>query len=129
MSDEDKGRDGQVGREDDEGPVGQDEQAGLEGQEVQGASEQLDASSELPAASAELKAILEALIFASPDPLTRKAMDKLLASEPAEDVDAALDLLKRDYDRGGGLQLVEVAGGYQIVTRQDLHEWVRRLFH
>ena len=24
---------------------------------------------------------------------------------------------------------MEVAGGYQIVTRPDLHEWVRRLFH
>ena len=42
---------------------------------------------------------------------------------------AALAALKDDYDRPGGLQLVEVAGGYQIVTRQDLHEWVRRLFH
>ena len=29
----------------------------------------------------------------------------------------------------GDEQLVEVAGGYQIVTRQELHEWVRRLFH
>jgi segregation and condensation protein B len=80
-------------------------------------------------ASAELKAILEALIFASPDPLTRKAIGKLLASEPAEDIDAALAELKSDYERPGGLQLVEVAGGYQIVTRSDLHEWVRRLFH
>jgi segregation and condensation protein B len=80
-------------------------------------------------ASAELKAIVEALIFASPEPLTRKAIDKLLASEPEEDVDEAIAELKRDYDRPGGLQLVEVAGGYQIVTRQDLHEWVRRLFH
>ena len=80
-------------------------------------------------ASAELKAILEALIFASPDPLTRKAIGKLLTSEPAEDIDAALAELKRDYERPGGLQLVEVAGGYQIVTRSDLHEWVRRLFH
>ena len=53
----------------------------------------------------------------------------MLASEPQEDVDAAIAELKRDYDRPGGLQLVEVAGGYQIVTRQDLHEWVRRLFH
>ena len=25
--------------------------------------------------------------------------------------------------------MVEVAGGFQIVTRPDLHEWVRRLFH
>src|SRR5262245_45649321 len=80
-------------------------------------------------ASAEVKAILEALIFASPEPLTRKAIDKLLESEPKEDVDAAIVQLKRDYERPGGLQLVEVAGGYQIVTRPELHEWVRRLFH
>ena len=38
-------------------------------------------------------------------------------------------LLKHDYERAGGLSLVEVAGGYQIVTRPELHEYVRRLFH
>lgn len=79
--------------------------------------------------SAELKAIVEALIFASPDPLTFKAMCTLLTAEPMEDVQAAVVELKQDYERPGGLQLVEVAGGYQIVTRSDLHEWVRRLFH
>ena len=85
---------------------------------------------ELPKrASAELKAILEALIFASPEPLTPKAIFKLLDSEPQEDVEAALAELKQDYERPGGLQLVEVAGGLQIVTRSDLHDWVRRLFH
>jgi len=82
-----------------------------------------------PRASADLKAIIEALIFASPDPLTLKALYKLLENEPQEDVRAAVGELKRDYDRPGGLQLVEVAGGYQIATRPDLHEWVRRLFH
>lgn len=80
-------------------------------------------------APAELKAILEALIFASPEPLTPKAMFKLLDTEPKEDVETALAGLKQDYERPGGLQIVEVAGGYQIVTRPDLHEWVRRLFH
>ena len=80
-------------------------------------------------ASAELKSIIEALIFASPEPLTPKAIYKLLDTEPREDIQAALAELKRDYERPGGLQLVEVAGGYQIVTRTDLHEWVRRLFH
>ena len=97
---------------------------GLEGQEGLEGLEEAP-----PLASAELKAILEALIFASPEPLTPKAIYKLLASEPKEDVQAALADLKRDYERLGGLQLVEVAGGYQIVTRPDLHEWVRRLFH
>ena len=82
-----------------------------------------------PQPSAELKAILEALIFASPEPLTPKAIFKLLDSEPREDVQAALAGLKADYERPGGLQLVEIAGGYQIVTRPDLHDWVRRLFH
>jgi len=77
----------------------------------------------------ELKAIIEALIFASPEPLTLKALVKLLDTEPKEDIEAAVAALKQDYDRPGGLQIVEVAGGYQIVTRPELHEWVRRLFH
>ncbi len=81
------------------------------------------------AVSAEVKAIVEALIFASPEPITPKMLYKLLADEPKEDVAAALEALKTDYDSRPGLQLVEVAGGYQIVTRPQLHEWVRRLFH
>jgi segregation and condensation protein B len=88
-----------------------------------------DGGGQLGTASADLKAIVEALIFASPEPLTPKQIYKLLETEPKEDVQAAIGELKRDYDRPGGLQLVEVAGGYQIVTRPDLHEWVRRLFH
>src|SRR4029079_4957259 len=73
--------------------------------------------------------IIEALIFASPDPLTPKMLLKLLETEPKEDVEAALEALKRDYDRPGGLQVGEGAGGDPIVTRPELHEWVRRLFH
>jgi segregation and condensation protein B len=77
----------------------------------------------------DLKAIVEALIFASPEPVTVKTLVKLLGSEPKEDVVTALEEVRKDYERPGGLQLVEVAGGYQIVTRPELHEWVRRLFH
>ena len=77
----------------------------------------------------ELKAIVEALIFASPEPLTPKMLFKLLADEPKEDVTATIEALKADYETRPGLQFVEVAGGYQIVTRPELHEWVRRLFH
>jgi segregation and condensation protein B len=110
-----------------EGPDGLESQEGHDRRE---ANEGVQEGESLPKrAAAELKAILEALIFASPDPLTPKAMFKLLDTEPKEDVQAALVELKQDYDRPGGLQLVEVAGGYQIVTRSDLHEWVRRLFN
>lgn len=77
----------------------------------------------------ELKAIVEALIFASPEPVTLKTLVKLLDTEPKEEIVKAIDELKATYDHPGGLQMVEVAGGYQIVTRPELHEWVRRLFH
>ena len=76
-----------------------------------------------------LKAVVEALIFASPEPLTPKMLFKLLSDEPKEDVQAAVASLKEEYESRPGLQFVEVAGGYQIVTRPELHEWVRRLFH
>jgi len=79
--------------------------------------------------SDHLKPIVEALIFASPEPLTSKQLYKLLADEPREDVDAALAAVRADYERPGGLQIVEVAGGFQITTRPELHEWVRKLFH
>jgi segregation and condensation protein B len=78
---------------------------------------------------AQLKAIIEALVFASPEPLTMKMLYKLLNDEPKEDVLAALKGLQDDYQQRGGLHLVEVAGGYQITTRPELHDWVRRLFH
>ena len=109
---------------DDTGQEGQDGREGQVGRNERERSESLPTRS-----SAELKAILEALIFASPEPLTPNAMYKLLDTEPKEDVQAALAGLKQDYERPGGLQLVEVAGGFQIVTRSDLHDWVRRLFH
>ena len=111
-------------------PEGLDGLESQEGHDRREANEGVQEGESLPKrAAAELKAILEALIFASPDPLTPKAMFKLLDTEPKEDVHAALVELKQDYDRPGGLQMVEVAGGYQIVTRSDLHEWVRRLFN
>src|SRR5262245_37027659 len=71
---------------------------------------------------AQLKAIIEALVFASPEPLTLKMLCKLLSDEPKEDVQAALTALQEDYQRPGGLHLVEVAGGYQITTRPEFND-------
>ena len=76
-----------------------------------------------------LKPIIEALIFASPEPITLKTLYKLLDGEPKEDVDAAVASVRGDYDRPGGLQIVEIAGGFQLTTKPELHEWVRKLFH
>ena len=82
------------------------------------------------AVNEQLVVVIEAIVFASPEPITLKSILKLLDAEPKEQVQAAIAELKRRYDdRPGGLQFVEVANGYQIVTRPELHEWVRRMFH
>jgi segregation and condensation protein B len=106
-------------------------QAAADGDEASGAAEPAPPEEPMRVgmASAELKAVVEALIFASPDPITPKTLYKLLADETKEDVSAAVNDLRADYLNRPGLTLLEIAGGYQIVTRPELHEWVRRLFH
>ena len=68
--------------------------------------------------SDHLKPIVEALIFASPEPVTMKTLVQA-ARHRAEGGRrrGARRAVHADYDRPGGLQIVEVAGGYQIVTR------------
>lgn len=78
---------------------------------------------------AQLRAIVEALVFASPEPLGFKALCRVLADEPKDDVVAALEAVREAYSERLGLHVVEVAGGFQITTRPELHDWVRRLFH
>jgi segregation and condensation protein B len=90
---------------------------------------ELDAEEVPRLAPEQLRAIVEALIFASPEPLTPRMLFRLLADEPKEDVVAAVEAVQQDYASRPGLHVVEVAGGLQITTRPELHEWVRRLFH
>lgn len=101
-----------------------------ESDRTDGTGEALPADAPRPSMDRQqLEAIVEALVFASPEPLTPKMLFKLLSDEPKEDVQAALDGLVARYEGPGGLHLAQVAGGYQITTRPELHEWVRRLFH
>jgi segregation and condensation protein B len=78
---------------------------------------------------AEIRAVLEALIFASDQPITAREIGQVLgAGVPREDWEAALGELKEEYGRDGrGLQLAEIAGGWQITTRPEYNDWVREL--
>ncbi len=76
----------------------------------------------------ELRAIVEALVFASPEPLTSRHLGQVLGGVEKADWQQALAELKQEYaGEGRGLQLVEVAGGFQITTRPEYHDWVREL--
>lgn len=76
----------------------------------------------------EIRAVLEALVFASPHPITPRQIGEVLGGVPKASWEAALQELKDEYARDGrGLQLVEVAAGYQITTRPEYNDWVREL--
>jgi segregation and condensation protein B len=77
---------------------------------------------------AQVRAVLEALIFASPQPITPKEIARVLQGVPREDWQREIEELRKDYARDErGLQVVEVAGGYQITTRPEYNDWVREL--
>jgi len=76
--------------------------------------------------TAERKAVIEALIFVSEEPLSAKTIADVLKEENRETVEQALAELAQEFNaRNGGLQLREVAGGWQFATRPEYHEHVR----
>ena len=78
-----------------------------------------------PRGVAELISIVEALIYVADEPLSAKTLAEVLA-EDRETVEAAIEQLSKEYDeREGGLQIREIAGGWQISTRAEFHAEVR----
>ncbi len=77
----------------------------------------------------QVRAIIEALVFASPEPVTPRQIGNILGEAiPKDSWREALKQLQEAYARDDrGLQLIEVAGGYQITTRPELNDWVREL--
>ena len=78
----------------------------------------------------EMKAILEALLFASDTPLALpRILEILKGHEVAKaELTTMLTELKEEYEtRRGGFYLQEVAGGYQFRTRPDLAPWIKQL--
>lgn len=79
-----------------------------------------------PRSLSELVAVVEALIFVADEPLTEKLLAEVL-EEDRESIGAAVEQLRKEYeDRESGLQLREIAGGWQLSTRTELHEDVRK---
>jgi segregation and condensation protein B len=102
----------------------------LEGYEEIEAVEELDVIDAPPEKVsrpiAELMAACEALIFTADEPVPTKILAEVLG-EQQDAVRAAVEQLVAEYsERDGGLQIREVAGGWQLCTRPTLHEEVRR---
>ncbi len=76
----------------------------------------------------EIRAVLETLLFVAPEPLSVDRMAEIFDGVAGEEVREALIEVRDELDvRDSGLLVVEVAGGWQMVTRPQYAPWVRRL--
>jgi len=76
----------------------------------------------------ELKAILEAVLFVSPEPVPVARLVAILGTVSRAEVVQALGILTHDLNQDGrGIQLVQVAGGYRLVTKQEYGPWLKRM--
>ena len=89
-------------------------------------TDESEASNAPARSAAEVMAIAEAIIFVSDEPITAKLLGEIIG-EDKETVQAAVEELQKEYEeRGGGLQIRAIAGGWQIATRTEYHEEVRK---
>ena len=79
--------------------------------------------------SARLERIVESVLFAAAAPVSLRRLVEILGGPTSKEAHAAVERLKAEYAAGQrGIQLREVAGGYQFRTARENAEWVRAIF-
>ncbi|MBN1550416.1 SMC-Scp complex subunit ScpB [bacterium] len=75
-----------------------------------------------------LTGLVEALLFASSDPVTLSDLTSVLNESTKENAAEALEeIITSINNRSGGIKIVAVAGGYQLVTRPEYAPYIRKL--
>lgn len=78
----------------------------------------------------QLKAVIEAALLASSQPMTLHQLGDLFAETDdvgREQIAKALETLADDC-AGRGIELQEVASGFRYQVRQDVHPWISRMW-
>ncbi len=106
----------------------------------------MDEAPVAPVAPPDARRVIASLIYAAPEPLSLKALRKILievaaTADPTDPESAfagigeavvsdALDSLRRDLEeRPLGIQLVEVADGYRFLTDPECAPWLRHVLN
>jgi segregation and condensation protein B len=76
----------------------------------------------------DIKHIIESLLFVAEEPLTVDKIKRITVHAETGEIREALRDLSTEYEsRRGGFYLDEVAGGFQIRTRPEYNEWIRKM--
>ena len=74
-----------------------------------------------------LKALIEAIIYVAPEPVSLDAIVKALEGEERERVKAKLEEMVADFERADhGIQIRQVAGGYKFSSKAEHHDVLRK---
>ena len=74
----------------------------------------------------ELKSIVENVLLAADQPVNAAELEKIfLNTAEKDDLQVILEELKEEY-QSRNLQILEVADGYQLCTRHEFNEWIRK---
>ncbi len=73
----------------------------------------------------EAEQIIEALIFASDEPLSAQRLAELLELDLTS-IPALVERIQKRHE-DGGLLIREVGGGYQFVTKPEFAPWIEKL--
>ncbi len=78
----------------------------------------------------EMEAALEAILFVASEPLKRSKLLEVFSEEEKEAAEEALDSVLARYpsEADRGVALEKVAGGLRLVTRPEMHGYLRRFF-
>lgn len=77
---------------------------------------------------ASLKSIIESLLFVSEKPLSMDQLTDILPEYDQKEIKASIKELSKEYDeRKGAFLIYEVAGGYQLRTRPEYSQWIKKL--
>jgi segregation and condensation protein B len=75
------------------------------------------------------RAVIEAMIFANEKPLAIEQIKKVLDNLETTDIRKIIEDLKDEYAAcGRGIRIIEVAGGFQMVTAPDFASFLKKLY-
>jgi len=76
-----------------------------------------------------VKSVVEALLFASEKPLLIEQVKEVLGHLDKEEIKKVLGELSAEYQAAGrGMRIIEVAGGFRMVTASDFAPFLRKLY-
>ena len=77
----------------------------------------------------EIRKIIEALLFASPEPLTQAKVNGIFNPDTPNLKEVVMQLNEQYVHDDHAFEINQIAGGYQLVSRQEYEHFIRKMLN